>query len=165
MAPQIKRKSRGKINVNRVRVTHTYDLAEIATLFEVSIHTVRRWRRQGLPTLNDHSPYLVYGLELKGWLLKRQKARKRPCKAHEFYCMGSECRTQRSPKIGSVIIRKTNSNTGYIEALCSVCETKIRKGYATAQIATIEATFESYKSNVEDLAWYRQSPLNVTSST
>ena len=159
-----KHKTRGKVDLRKIRTTSTYSFKEIASLFNYSIGSIRRWKAQGLPIMTNTKPMLVHGAELKAWLDDRQKARKRPCEPEEFYCFAGNCRTQRRPKIGSVRIRKSNQIVGTIEARCEACGSKIRKGYAMTNLTEIEKTFESFKGNIEDLYWRNNPPLNVASN-
>lgn len=160
----MKRRSRkrGNIILSKIRPTSTYSFKDIAKLFGCNIATVRRWRRDGLPVMDNTKPILVHGSELKTWLEARQKARRRPCAPDEIYCLGGGCRTGRRPAIGSVRIRKSNQTVGMIEAQCAVCGKNMRRGYAMADQAEIEKVFESYKGNIEDICWSNNSPLNVT---
>ena len=157
-----KRKKRGKVNLSKIRTTSAYSFNDIAQLFGCNIATVRRWKRDGLPIMNNTKPILVHGTELKAWLQSRQKARKRPCAPDEMFCFSSGCRKGRLPAIGSVRIRKSNQKVGMIEAQCNECRKNIRKGYAMADLAEIEKIFESYKGNIEDICWPNNPPLNVT---
>ena len=105
----------------------------------------------------------MHGAELKEWLEARQRARKQPCGLDEMYCFGGECRKPRRPEVGSVRIKKSNQRMGMIEARCEVCSKNIRKGFAMANLAQTEKTFESFKGNIEDLYWLNNPPLNVVS--
>lgn len=62
--------------------------------------------------------------------------------------------------MGSVIIRKTNTNLGSVEGNCAVCGQKIKKGYAMAELAQTEAALGAFVGNVHDLARYRDAPFN-----
>lgn len=155
-----KRKPRGKVNLRKIRPTHVYDLPEIAACLGFSLDTVRRWRREGMPVLPDTIPYLVDGAALIDWLAERQERRKSTCEPDEMFCMGKGCHTPRRPDIGSVRIRKSNQRAGRIEALCEKCGTKISKGFAMANLATIEKIFAVYQGNIEDLDWHRK-PLCI----
>ena len=153
---------RGKVNLSKIRTTSTYSLKDIARLFGCNIATVRRWKRNGLPVMADTKPTLIHGSEFKAWLTARQNARKQPCGPDEMYCLGSGCRKPRRPAIGSVRIKKSNQTVGMIEAQCEVCGQNMRKGYAMANLAEIEKTFETFKGNIEDIYWPNNPPLNVT---
>lgn len=161
--PKGKRKQSRKINVAKIRPSHTYDLPEIAKSQNRNIATVRRWRCEGMPTIPNTNEQLVDGAEFKDWAIDREAARKRPCAVDEFYCMGKDCRTQRKPAMGSVLIRKTNRRLGSIEAICGICGTKIKKGFAMSELSKTEAALESFIGNLHDLTRYRDVPFNGTS--
>ncbi len=163
MMKQRKRRARGKVDLRKIRVTSTYELKDIARLFGYSVDTVRRWKTKGLPVLPNSNPALVHGSSLRSWLEERQKARKRPCGPDEMFCLGSECRVPRRPAAGSVRVKKSNQRNSSIEAKCEVCGLKMYRGFAMADLAQIEKTFESFKGNIEDLYWPNNPPLNVVS--
>jgi len=158
-----KKKQSRKINIAKIRPTHTYSRDEIAKSQNRTRATVNRWVREGLPSIPGTNEQLFDGAEFKAWAIAREAARKRPCKLDEFYCMGTECRTQRLPAIGSVLIRKTNTNLGSIEANCVSCGGAIKKGFAMKDLAETEAAFESFSGNIRDLSRYRDAPFNGTS--
>lgn len=158
-----KAKQSRKINIAKIRPTHTYGLQDIAKSQGRRIETVRRWRREGLPTIANTNERLVDGAEFRAWAVAREAARKRPCAPDEFYCMGKTCRTQRVPAVGSVIIRKTNTNLGSIEANCGTCGQKLQKGFAMAELAETEAALGAFIGNICDLARYRDTPFSNTS--
>lgn len=158
-----KRKQSRKINIAKIRPSHTYSREEIAASQNRTRETVNRWVREGLPPIPDTKDQLFDGADFKAWAMAREAARKRPCKRDEFYCMDKKCRTQRLPAMGSVLIRKTNTNLGSIEANCATCGGKIKKGFAMKDLAETEATFESFVGNVRDLSRYRDAPSNGTS--
>ncbi len=159
MKKQKKKQSR-KINIAKIRPSHTYSRDEIATSQNRKRTTVNRWLLEGLPSIPETNDQLFDGAEFKAWAISREAARKRPCKLDEFYCMGKQCRTQRHPAMGSVLIRKTNTNLGSIEANCASCGGKIKKGFAMKDLAETEAAFESFIGNVRDLLRYRDAPSN-----
>lgn len=158
-----KKKQSRKINIAKIRPSHTYSREEIAQSQNRKRTTVNRWVREGLPLIPGTNDQLFDGAEFKAWAIAREAARKRPCKPDEFYCMSKQCRTQRLPAIGSVIIRKTNANLGSIEANCGTCGSEIKKGFAMKDLAETEAAFESFIGNIRDLSRYRDAPFNGTS--
>jgi len=64
----------------------SYDVAEIAKLFNVHRNTVRQWLREGLETIDDRRRLLIHGAALKSYLTVRQRARKHVCDLGEFFC-------------------------------------------------------------------------------
>ncbi|PHS39303.1 MAG: hypothetical protein COA91_06560 [Robiginitomaculum sp.] len=147
-----------KANLNCIRPTHTYTMRELANTLDIALSTVQRWKRLGMPVIPETNPVLIDGAEAKQWEKARRLARKRPCAPNQFYCFGAQCRTQRQAAIGSVIIRKSNSNLGSIEGICPICDSNLRKGFAMKDVFEVEATFEAYIGNVLDLLRYRTPP-------
>lgn len=147
-----------KIDLRRIRPTHTYSLIEIAKDTRRSLATVRRWITLGLPVITKTNPILVDGQELLQWLIERRAARKRPCAPDEIFCC--KCRVPRRAVIGSVIIKPRNEKLLSIEGECDECGTGFRKGGAMADIDKIEAAWDSYTKNVHYLARYRNPPVS-----
>lgn len=151
-------KKKRRISLNLIRPTHTYAMRELAKTLGVSLSTIQRWKRLGMPVIPDTNPVLIDGAEVKQWKKARRLALKRPCNPDQFYCFSASCRTQRQAAIGSVIIRKSNSNLGSIEGRCSICDGKLLKGFAMKDVHEVEATFDAYIGNVLDLLRYRTPP-------
>ena len=158
-----KKKQFRKINIAKIRPSHTYNREEIEKSQNRTKETVRRWIREGLPPIPGTNKQRFDGAEFKAWAIAREAERKRPCKPDQFFCMNGNCRTQRLPAVGSVFIRKTNTNLGSIEANCVSCGGAVKKGFAMKDLAETEATFESFVGNVRDLLRYRDPPSNGTS--
>lgn len=149
-----------KIDMRCIRPTQTYDLTQLASAANRELATVWRWRREGMPTIPGSGGKLVDGADFKAWAKARANARKRPLKIDEFYCFDGQCRTQRTPAIGSVYIRKSNQKLCSVEAQCHLCGAPMKKGWSMDNVAQIEAALESFMGNVQDLARYRSSPSN-----
>ena len=137
---KIKHKKR-KPDLRRIRTTETYTLQKIADDLGNCIGTVRRWRREGLPSIDENKPTLIYGEVLKNWLKERWAARKHKCLTNEFFCL--KCRSPRTARTGSVSIRHRNTKTLTIMALCGTCGTRMNKSGSLARLAEIQATFET----------------------
>jgi hypothetical protein len=125
----------------RIRPSKTYSLPEIAETLDRDIATVRRWVREGLPTLDWQRPLLVLSSELKAWLNAKWSARKQPCQADELFCF--KCQKPRKPKSGSIRIIPNNEKTVSIKAKCDVCNTQMTKVGSRAKIAEIEEIFRA----------------------
>ena len=133
----------------RIRPSKTYKLPEIAEALDRDIATVRRWVRDGLPTLDRQRPLLVLGSELKVWLKAKWSARKQPCQADELRCF--TCQKPRLPKLGSVRIIPNNEKTVSIKAECDVCGTRMNQFGSRAKIAEIEEIFRALSLRMQRL--------------
>lgn len=109
-----------------IRNNYSYTVEQIADLFGLDVHTVRRWiREDGLKRVPKTRPYLIHSSELKKFLQKKQKARKRPCKDNEAYCL--KCRAPRTPKNNSAITVDLPNKSVRMKARCSICNSKINR--------------------------------------
>ncbi|MCD8498103.1 MAG: helix-turn-helix domain-containing protein [Alphaproteobacteria bacterium] len=115
-----------RYSLRRIKDNYTYTVEQIADLFGINVNTVRRWiSEEGLKRLPMTRPHLVHSSDLKRFLERKQKSRKKPCAEHELFCC--KCQMPRSPKLdtGSLILNP--NNTVLFGARCSVCDTKIHK--------------------------------------
>jgi len=109
-----------------VRSNYTYTVEQIADLFGIDVHTVRRWvREDGLKRIPKVRPYLIHSSDLKKFLQGKQKARKHPCKDNEVYCL--KCRVPRTPKNNTAVIAVLPNNSVRLKAKCSICYSKINR--------------------------------------
>jgi hypothetical protein len=75
-----KKRFRGRrYPVNLVKLSCSYDPAEIARLFGIHRNTVRHWLKESLVPIDDRRPILISGSVLRGFIMGRQQARKRKC--------------------------------------------------------------------------------------
>lgn len=109
-----------------IRSNYTYTVEQIADLYGVDVHTVRRWiREDGLKRIPKMRPYLIHSSDLKRFLHTKQKARKHPCKANEVFCL--KCRLPRTPKNSTATILELPNKSVRFKARCSVCNSKINR--------------------------------------
>jgi excisionase family DNA binding protein len=116
-------------DLRKIRLSKCYTIQQCSNVLGVSLGTVRKWLRQGLPTVPNGKPTLIPGDELKAWLTLRGLSRKQSCKPDELYCC--RCRVPRTAKVGTVAIR----------ALCGTCNTKMNKGGSLAKQSEIQVAF------------------------
>lgn len=118
-------------NLRILKDRRTYTPSEISKLHKVGISTVYRWLKEGLSPIEPHkNPLLIYGREVKRFLLEKQKKHKTILKAGEFYCL--RCRVARKGNGAKLI--KTGRRTGKKNleqfqhiAKCEVCSSIMRR--------------------------------------
>jgi len=117
-----------------LKENYSYNLEQITDLYGVVIATVRRWIRvEGLKRVPGVRPYLVHSSELKAFLARRQKARRRPCAPHQLYCL--RCRHARTPQMGTGTIERLPNTTIRFKAKCPACGGNILKVVSRANWA------------------------------
>jgi hypothetical protein len=107
-------------NPRRAKIHRSYDVAEIATLFEVHRNTVRSWLKHGLRAIEGVWPTLILGAELRRFLTDKYSCRKRPLNPSQMYCM--RCREPRWPALGMAHYLPLSATGGNLKALCPECE-------------------------------------------
>lgn len=123
----------------RIRITRTYSVPEVAALLEVHAHTVRRWLKDGLCSIDGQSPTLIHGAELRRHLDVRAKGRKHKCGPDEMYCLS--CRAPRLPTLGSVHIADLNEKTVRLVGACCTCGGKICRAGSALRLQEYTSAF------------------------
>lgn len=116
---------RKRIDYRRLKRSQTYTVPEAAIALRVSIGTVRRWVRQGLPLIDDKRPHLIHGKAMHDWLTERLKERQVKCGPRQIYCC--KCRDARDMLPGSAVIIHRNEKAASVRALCAECGTTMHR--------------------------------------
>ena len=120
-------------NTRLIRAGRTYTPSEIAKLYNIGTGTVYRWLKDGLQPIEQHkNPLLIYGHELRRFLLKRQEKHKKKLGPEEFYCV--KCRSAQNAKPEAIRLVKTGKKIGKENrdqyqkvAPCKDCGTEMRR--------------------------------------
>ena len=123
----------------RIKVHRSYTVDEAARTLVVCKETVRRWRKAGLPFLDDLKPAIVMGQELKAFGNARGKP-KQKCQAHECYCF--HCRAPREAAGGMADFVPMNATNGNLRAICTVCHSNMCKRVSKASLAALAALLD-----------------------
>ncbi|WP_177175495.1 helix-turn-helix domain-containing protein [Cribrihabitans marinus] len=123
----------------RIRILCTYSVPEVAALLEVHVHTVRRWLKSGLGSIDGQSPTLIHGAELRRYLDARARGKKQKCGPDEMYCLS--CRAPRLPILGSVHIGDLNEKTVRLVGACCTCGRKICRAGSVSRLQEYTASF------------------------
>lgn len=123
----------------RIRTGRTYSVPEVAALLGVHPHTVRRWLKTGLASMDDQTPTVIHGSELRRYLDARSIRNKRKCGSDQMYCLG--CRAPRLPVLGSVYVTDQNQKTLRLVGKCCMCGGKICRAGSVSRLGEYTATF------------------------
>jgi hypothetical protein len=103
-----------------VKLHRSYSVPELAACLAVHKNTIRNWQGEGLEPVDSSRPVLFDGASIRAFLLRRNKARKRPCPPGTLYCL--RCREPRAPALGMVDYVPMTPDNGNLRALCGYCE-------------------------------------------
>jgi hypothetical protein len=131
-------KRRQSVNPNRVKIHKPYLVAEIASLFDVSLATVRRWLRAGLKAIDATRPLLIRGEELKRFVRWWRSRHKRRCEPGEMYCL--KCRAPRRPLNGEAELVPQNEICGQLRGACSVCGRSMSRLVAYRNLVAVQGS-------------------------
>lgn len=108
-----------RVSARRVKIHSQYTYEQAADLLEVSVQTVRLWRRSGLQVLDSQKPHLILGFALKDFLNKRSNKPERRLARDQFLCMA--CNTPRRAADGIADYLPYSDARGRLEVLCETC--------------------------------------------
>ena len=126
--------ARHRPNRRRVKIHRNYNVDEAARTLETAKGTIRRWIKNGLPTIDQRKPSLIRGLDLLVYL----KARVRPkqsCPPGQCFCV--KCKRPQEPagELAEYIVITPGS--GNLRAICPVCGTLMHRRTSLAQLDQI----------------------------
>jgi Helix-turn-helix domain len=137
MNSSTKKHRRRRYRVNSIKLSCSYDPAEIAKLLGIHRNTVRHWLKEGLVPIDDQRPILISGAALRAFITRRQQARKQKCAPGEFFCF--RCRAPRKPWGGMADFSILNDKIAKAIAFCSVCETPMHRTVRRADLSKFVA--------------------------
>jgi hypothetical protein len=123
-------------NHRLAKIHRSYTVEEVARLFGVHRNSVRDWRKQGLPVIDNTRPALIRGEDLGDFLRKRRQANKRPCAPGQLYCL--RCRVPQRPADGRALYRPRTSTGGNLIGVCPVCFLKMHRSVNLAKLGSVQ---------------------------
>ena len=136
-------------DLRNIRTSHVYTLPEIAENLDRELSTIKRWVKEGLPTIEGSKPPLVDGTELKAWLVQKWQSKKNPCNDGELYCCS--CSKPQTPIDGSVSLEPRTDKTITIRGECSQCGGPQNQTGSLAKIEEIRLSFNLPPQAVQHL--------------
>jgi excisionase family DNA binding protein len=103
----------------RVKLHRSYSVEQAAKALNVHKNTVRRWIKDGLPTVGGRGQTLILGSELRTFLEARRKRAKRPCPPGFMFCL--KCREPRPPAGRMIDYVPLAATSGNLIGLCPKC--------------------------------------------
>ncbi len=131
---------RQRYPLNRIKTGCSHEVAEAAKLFGVHRNTIRRWLKEGLPTIDRRRPLLVHGAALKAFLAERQRSRRCKCQHGELYCC--RCRAPRKPWGNTADVTFRTSKIANLTALCCDCGTLMHQTISRSELPKLALTID-----------------------
>lgn len=119
-------------NHRLVKIHRNYTVEEVARLLHIHKNTVRRWTKEGLPTINDKRPLLILGHELIEFIKKRRAKNKQSCKPGELYCV--KCRLPKFPAGSMADYSPVTEKFGNLKAICPDCDSIMNRRVSLIKI-------------------------------
>ena len=113
-----------------IKTQRTYSVAQLAETLRVHPRTVQSWLKQDLPISGkDGNSYIIFGKDIRRFLINKRQKQKHPLKAGEFYC--TKCQQPRKSLPSRLEIIVTNKKLGkaskqaFIKGNCEICNTRL----------------------------------------
>lgn len=124
---------------NKISYFTCYSTHEVALLIGRSEHTVLKFIKQGLKTIDDKHPFLVRGLDLKEFLKKQNDKNRRPTNFDEMYCL--KCRECMVPLHKEIWFLKSSNAIPHAAGKCPVCGSTMCKPYKITDYSDLHRHF------------------------
>ena len=124
---------------NKISYFTCYSTHEVALLIGRSEHTVHKFIKLGLKTIDDKHPFLIRGLDLKEFLKAHNDKNRCPTTFEEMYCL--KCRECRIPLHKEIWFLKTCSDTPHACGVCPECKRTMCKPYKIDDYPRLKQTF------------------------
>jgi hypothetical protein len=138
----------------RLAKTHrNYSVDDISRLFAVHKNTVRKWLKEGLPSIDDQRPTLVLGFELSKFLSARRASSKQSCGPGRLFCL--PCRAPKSPAGKMVDCTRTGVKSGNLSGICPDCDRMIFRRVNLEKLESVrgdlEVSFTQQSKRIEEI--------------
>jgi hypothetical protein len=127
---------------NRIRYWFAYEIDEICRLYaDLKLHpqTVRKWIRNGLRTIDNGKPILIFGQHLIDYLRNHNETNKHKTELDQMFCMS--CQDARIIFQKKIYIEQRHKVL-VVQAACRECKTKMFKNYKLESLATLKKEFK-----------------------
>jgi hypothetical protein len=131
--------ARHRLDRRRIKSHRCYTVEEIARLLGTHRGTVRRWLKQGLPTIDKQRPTMVRSTELLQFLTARTKPKTR-CPPGHCYCV--KCRAPRGPAGAMAELVPLSASNGNLRGLCPDCGTMMHRRVALSQLEELKTILD-----------------------
>lgn len=127
-------------NHRLVKIHRNYTVGEIADLLGHHKNTVRKWTKNGLPTIDCKRPNLILGRELIAFFMARRARKKQICSIGYMYCV--RCHSPRFPAGGMAEYVPVTERVGNLRAICPDCNCLMHRCVGRVSIADFLAKID-----------------------
>ena len=133
---------------NKISYFTCYSVHEVALLVGRSEHTVHKFIKNGLKTIDNKQPFLIRGLDLKEFLKAHNDKNRRPTEFAEMYCL--KCRECRVPLHKEIWFLKSSNSIPHAAGKCPVCGSTMCKPYKIADYPNLRHCFTIKTTNCNE---------------
>jgi len=127
-------------NPRLVKIHRSYSVEDISRLFEVHKNTIRKWLKDGLPSIDGLRPTLVLGRELSSFLMQRRARAKQTCGPGRMFCL--PCRAPKVPAGKMADCTPTGGTSGNLSGICPDCNRMIFRRVNLEKLTTVQGDLE-----------------------
>lgn len=134
-----------KPDFRRVGPSRTYSIIELAEALQRDPATVRKWVRDGMPTLDGLKPVVIDGAQAKEWLRQQWSSRKLPTEQGQALCF--VCRTSRPFAEGTRVLTQVSAKVLIATGNCAVCGQTMHQFASAKSVTFLDTQDERKRAN------------------
>lgn len=137
-----------RVQAWRVKTHRSYTFQQLADLLDVTVGTIRRWCKRGLPCLTDARPFLVEARDFHEFHADKLARKKTRLEQFEVYCLS--CKSAQTPEPGLVDAEPMDATRDRIMALCPTCAGLTRRIISRSDLRKWRVKFGFASNTHED---------------
>jgi hypothetical protein len=116
---------RKKLNPRLVEKISCYTVDDLAELFKMHRQSVFRWLDNGLKTIDDRRPYMMFGQDIIDWINLNRPTKPKQSDPTKVYCV--KCRNHVVFDLEKSWTIKGRTANNFIQSRCPVCNSTVNK--------------------------------------
>ena len=131
-----KKSYKRKFNVGLIEIHSSYYVSDLVDLFNVAENTIRAWIKAGLKTIDNKTPIMIYGADLKEFLNNKQKKKDRKCQNDEMSCF--KCKSPQKILNNKAELTFLKDKTFHLKGKCQGCNSTMNRIYSLSKMEEME---------------------------